>query len=248
MELCQVGAKRSWPARSWAGEDRLCVTRYISKKKNRVVGPDGELSQDLENLKDPLQWGEDARLRLAFQAVAEEAGVPPSQVLEGVDRLFSLLPGLEGRLQALKPGDLARLGLRADRVAERLVLLKQLLPTADIQRLVGRAVWVLSCPDQELVEGVGRARELLGTLGSEEVDVLAEVQPMVLKPGVLEGAVGEIRRLLNTDPGRLLLGSPDFLFVVQSLEGQQRGDRDAEYLAEIYRSTNHGSMATPPEP
>ena len=60
--------------------------------------------------------------------------------------------------------------------------------------------------------------------------------PQLLEPGALAGVLEELRRLFGSSapPGRMLQNSPDLALLCQTLAGQSRGERDEDYLADVY--------------
>lgn len=71
-----------------------------------------------------------------------------------------------------------------------------------------------------------------------------QASPLLLEPGALAGVLGELRRLFGakTPPGRLLQNAPDLALSCQSLQSQSRGERDYDYLRDIF-SGGGGPMA-----
>jgi hypothetical protein len=65
---------------------------------------------------------------------------------------------------------------------------------------------------------------------------LLDAMPMLLDPAVLQQVLAELQRLFGTscNPLQLLQSNPTLALSCVSLQGQSRGDRDAEYLGSIF--------------
>ena len=63
-----------------------------------------------------------------------------------------------------------------------------------------------------------------------------QAMPLLLEPGVLAGVLDELARLFgaSTPAGRLLQNAPDLALSCQSLRAQSRGERDYDYLKDIF--------------
>jgi hypothetical protein len=67
---------------------------------------------------------------------------------------------------------------------------------------------------------------------------------MLLEPGALAGVLQELSRLFGpkTPPGRLLQNAPDLALSCQGLQGQSRGERDFDYLRDIFSGGGLGAL------
>lgn len=63
---------------------------------------------------------------------------------------------------------------------------------------------------------------------------------MLLDPATLQEVLTEVQRLFGAsrDPLQLLQANPSLAHSCVSLQGQSRGDRDAEYLGSIFSGTS----------
>jgi hypothetical protein len=73
-----------------------------------------------------------------------------------------------------------------------------------------------------------------------------QAQPMLLEPGALAAVLQELGRLFGgkPPPGQLLQGAPDLALSCQSLQGQSRGERDFDYLRDIFSGGGGGGGAS----
>jgi len=118
-------------------------------------------------------------MRLALQTTAAESGLGEEELAERAGRLAALLPGaLES---GMRPGDFFRLAVRIEDLADRLVLLKSLLPRANLARLVAGAPEVLGRGPEELREGKAACVATLGP-GADlaELEAVIEAHPVLL--------------------------------------------------------------------
>ena len=90
-------------------------------------------------------WDEGgARLPVAkVRALAAEIGIEDAEAARRTDALLRLLPGLESKVMTMQVKALGALVRDLRAVAQRAVRLRQLLPRADISRLVARNAWLL---------------------------------------------------------------------------------------------------------
>jgi hypothetical protein len=124
-----------------------------------------------------------------------------------------------------------RLAVRASEVADKLLLLRELLPQANVSALVAARPALLLAPAAQLRAGCQRALALLGS--PEAASRVLQQAPELLDPPALERVLGEVRRLFGAaqDPAVLLARDPSLALSCQGLRGQSRGERDEQYLA-----------------
>jgi hypothetical protein len=65
---------------------------------------------------------------------------------------------------------------------------------------------------------------------------LLDAAPMLLDPAALQEVLAELQRLFGAscNPLQLLQSNPSLALSCVSLQGQSRGDRDADYLGSIF--------------
>ncbi len=121
--------------------------------------------------------------------------------------------------------------MRASEVADKLLLLRELLPQANVSALVAARPALLLAPAEQLRAGCERALALLG--GAQAASRVLQEAPALLDPPALEHVVGEVRRLFGAaaDAAAMLAHDPSLAAAFQDLRGQSRGERDEDYLA-----------------
>ena len=69
---------------------------------------------------------------------------------------------------------------------------------------------------------------------------LLDAAPMLLDPAALQQVLAELQRLFGAscDPLQMLQNNPGLGLSCVSLQGQSRGDRDAEYLGSIFSGSS----------
>lgn len=134
-----------------------------------------------------------------------------------------------------KAADLVRLSIRVPQVAQRLVWLRQALPTANLAAMVARSPRLLL--RDTLQDDLAAAMQLLHMCPPMQREALLEAMPQLLEPGALAGVLAELQRLFGgtaAQAARLLADDPGLALSCQSLQGQSRGERDAGYLGDIF--------------
>ena len=92
----------------------------------------------------------EATLRRAAAQAVSMAGLPEGEAEALLEDLERVAPGLAPRFGRMKVADLARLATRVDDVAKRMVELRLLFPTADLNRLVTSRPGILLEPLADL--------------------------------------------------------------------------------------------------
>lgn len=181
-----------------------------------------------------------------MQVVARELGVDASEVASKLELLQTLVPDLSPSLGSLKPAELARLAASLDDgVAQRLILLRDALPSANISAVVASNRALLTEDTETVARWIAEVKALLGVASGgggdngAALDALIEASPMLLQPEALQQVLAEVQRLFGSaEPAALLLAQPDLAHLCQSLRQQSRGERDADYLASIFRASS----------
>eukprot|EP00887_Chlorella_sp_A99_P001359 scaffold8.g1359.t1 len=224
------------------------VSAYYTKKLERKTDALGNIQSSVETLAVPPAWTPDAQLRLAADALAAQLQSDAETLLDQARRqhgtvqllvrqLQALLPGLEGTLRRMKPAELVRLAAQLEQISRQLLLLKELLPGADVPAVVAAHPPLLRMPPGEVVAALQAVRDAFPDAAQEDLDAMLSTNGALLDGGdslarCLRGA-GHL--LTRSQLVRRLRQDPTFLFQFQPLEGQSRGERDAEYLADMLR-------------
>jgi len=149
-------------------------------------------------------------------------------VAERLERLRSVLPS-----SSLRAAEAARLAVRVDGVAERLLELRAALPGADLVRLASGNPRLLTSGDADFAAGLARTLGLLA--GARDPGGLLAAAPALSDADALEAVLDELGRLFGGRAAALaaLEGDPSLATAAQPLRGQSRGERDAGYLREL---------------
>lgn len=93
---------------------------------------------------DSVPFFDSEAARLVTIAATTASALPAETFASNLQDLLLLVPGFEARLQRIRPQLLAALVCDTGRVADGLVRLKELFPTADVAKLVCRR-YVFQC-------------------------------------------------------------------------------------------------------
>jgi len=115
-----------------------------------------------------------------LEEARKDAGLEQDAFDAQLEVLLRSLPGIDARHPALFPRIIAQLVQASDRVADRLIELKQLLPSINAVETLLRAPWVLRSSDW--TETVGHVRGLVQTYGSAAVCDWVARDPELLEP------------------------------------------------------------------
>ncbi|KAL4451439.1 hypothetical protein ABPG77_009511 [Micractinium sp. CCAP 211/92] len=198
----------------------------------------GNIVSSAETVAASPGWTADAQLRLAAEVFSAELQQDASELLHQVQQLQALLPGMQSTLQRMKPADLVRMATQLEQISEQLLTLRQLLPTADVAALVAAHPPVLRMARAELEDALAKVRDTFPEASQADLDAMLSANGSLLDGGAsLAGCLAGVGHLMpRVQLMRCLQRDPSFLYQFQPLEGQSRGERDAEYLADMYRA------------
>ncbi|KAG2485520.1 hypothetical protein HYH03_015792 [Edaphochlamys debaryana] len=136
-------------------------------------------------------------------------GLAEPRIREGLTQLDALLPGVLS-LHRMKPGDWAAVAADTVAVAEKIILLKSLYPSADIFRIVFRKPRLLLMTPARLQSD---AQEILRLLSSAaNPAAILEATPDLVDPLSLSRCLASLKSAFpGTDPVALLQRHPDIL-------------------------------------
>jgi hypothetical protein len=181
------------------------------------------------------------KLRLAVTIVARELGLDEATVNARLDSLRVLIPDLAARMSTMRAGDLARLAGSVSDVAQSMVRLRGVFPTANVSAMVSRRPDLLAMPADELAS---RAAALRILLAGCDADAAAAEQPRLLDVEDTMVALAELRRLM---PGlnvvKMLAADTSLLTSVQT--GPSLIPYDNGTLAQLRDSLAGGPNAAP---
>lgn len=197
------------------GAEMWTISDYFSKRQNLRTDQLGEIPSDAyDETKEPLGWDEEAKMTLAVEVVAEELGTTSGIVRSKIDELTKLLPGLEKRVANMKKAHLARLAASTGDVANKLVVLNELFPGANVGDLCARRPDVLVMTVEEMRSA---AEKLRSVFEGYDYERMVENQPLFLNPEAVDDAVKKAGILMpNTDVGWFFERDPDQIMALQS--------------------------------
>ena len=180
-------------------------------------------------------------MKLAVSCVARELNLDVATVNARLDSLRVLVPDLASRMSTMKAGDLARLAASVSNVAEAMVRLRRVFPTANVSARVAKRPQLLLMPAQDVQARAVALRELLPGV---DADAAAAEQPRLLDIEETKAALEELRRLM---PGlnvvKMLANDTDLLTSVQT--GPSLLPYDNGSLAQLKQSLTSGPDAAP---
>lgn len=215
------------------------LSSYYTKKLSRQTDSLGNILSSADTIATSPCWTPDAQLRLAADVLSAELQQDAAQLLDQVRQLQALLPGMLSTLQRMKPAELVRMATQLDQISQQLLTLRQLLPTADVAAVVTAYPQVLCMAREELDAALNRVREAFPDASQDELDAMLSANAALLDGGAaLERCLRGVGHLMSrAQIMRCLQRDPSFLYQFQPLEGQSRGERDAEYLADMFRAS-----------
>lgn len=216
------------------------LSTYHTKKKFRRMDSMGNFQLSPADFCEPVGWKE-GRWTVALQVLSEEMSVPVQKLQQGIPEVMNLLPGLSEELERagckVQVADVVRLAADPSLLSSKLLRLREILPDCNVDVLATYNLALIQKNDCEGLEvAVNKLRSQLP--GSGLRTVLMEL-PVLLDPECFESTIAELTRLLgdNPPPVARLASNPSIAHLCSSLQGQSRGDRNDDYLQEIYKGT-----------
>ena len=171
----------------------------------------------MDNLVALPGWDAAGKERLAATIVSKELGVEPALVMERMQQLKVLLPGLASRLGTMRTADVARLAASVPDVAARLVRLRGVFKSdrCDVAAMCSIQPSLLSEETEAVAAKLEALRRLFPTI---DVEALAAAAPRVLDVERTAVAAAELTRLmggLGVDIPQMIAKDPDMLLSVQ---------------------------------
>ena len=163
-----------------------------------------------------LSWSTDLRMTLLVEFAAKELRLPPETVQDRLSALLTLLPPLESKLPTLKADLLARLLDSLDDVAQRLMELKQLLPTADPAVLAAARPSILTCSASDIQDvyapRVALMRELFP---ATRVDLVVQDFPALLDVVDMRAAKADLDATFGGQGEDMVRRDPNYILQTQ---------------------------------
>ena len=142
-----IGALRELADGTWN------VGTYKSKRKVHLVNELGDIvgeEEALANISEQPGWDDAGKMRFCVMTVSDELGIDEDEVGKRLAQLFTLVPGLEGRMGDIRIADVTRLAARVPDVALAMIRLKDILPEANLERMVAARPSLLLADADEL--------------------------------------------------------------------------------------------------
>lgn len=155
-----------------------------------------------------LDWDCSAARQLIKIYVAQNLNRSIEWVDDRLLAVSALLPDLMSKLEILKADLVLQLLSDPDRLAFRLLQLKQELPEANLTLMLSKSPWLLS--DEPTIEELGRQmKRLTVALPKVRVQALVQEEPSLLLCDIYE-VLSEIRRVVpeGVDPISVLIANP----------------------------------------
>eukprot|EP00878_Enallax_costatus_P027132 GHUV01029183.1.p1 GENE.GHUV01029183.1~~GHUV01029183.1.p1 ORF type:complete len:231 (+),score=57.23 GHUV01029183.1:271-963(+) len=125
-----------------------------------------------------IMWDDELKLRLIKRVASQELKITEAELEERIQQLTNLLPDLANRLVNFPAMRVAQLAANTDKVAARLLRLRQIFPKANASAMVGNRLSLLLDDDLDQTEAAAdRLRALLPQL---LIDRFVEAFPTVL--------------------------------------------------------------------
>ena len=201
-------------------DGRWRVGRYRSKRKEHLVNELGDIvaeERSGSNIAEHVGWNDGGKLRFCVATVARELDLDEDEVGKKLVNLFALVPGMESRIGDVKMADVVRMTARVPDVAVAMVRLRDLLPEADLSKMVTARPSLLLEDFDEIARKIGELRECAPRLGW---DAILSDFPHLWEIHDMRGNVEMLKEKLSVEDDdaltKLLGGRPELLLSVQS--------------------------------
>jgi hypothetical protein len=200
-------------------QNPFSVGTYHSKRATHKVNELGDIvgeDEAPENILEQPGWDDAGKVRYCVATVSLELDIPETEVSEKLDQLFRLAPGIRRRVGEMKVADLVRMVASLNDVVAAFVKLREILPGADLGKIVESRPSVLL----EDLDTLGlRIKDLKEEHPNLNWDAILTDFPQMFE---IKDMVGNCRALRRTFPDRdvtAMLGKhPSLLLGVQSGE------------------------------
>lgn len=201
-------------------DGRWRVGRYRSKRKEHLVNELGDIvaeERSGSNIAEHVGWDDAGKLRFCVATVARELDLDEDEVGKRLVNLFTLVPGMESRIGDLKMVDVVRMTARVPDVAVAMVRLRDLLPEANLSKMVAARPSLLLEDFDELARKIGELRACAPRL---RWDMILSDFPHLWEVHDMRGNVNLLKEKLAIEDDealtKLLGGRPELLLSVQS--------------------------------
>ena len=153
-----------------------------------------------------LQWDQSAQRQLILIWVAQQLSITLPQLDERLAELSLLLPTLVAKLDRLEAGLVLHLVADLPAVTQRILDLRQLLPSLDLSALLADSPWLLTQAPELVQQQLAGLADALPP--SVDIERLVAAEPMLLRADI-QAVLADLRRLMpGQDPVAVLLSNP----------------------------------------
>ena len=202
---------------SKSADNPWSVNTYHSKRAAHRVNELGDIVGEddaPENILQQPGWDDAGKLRFCVATVADELGVSREDVEEKMRQLFKLVPGIERRVGEVKTADIVRMVASLNDVVKAFTRLRQMLPTADLGKIVEGRPGILLEDLDALEVRIGNLRKATPKLNWDAILTDFPVLFSVRDPA---GACEEIAGKFPTQDATQIIGrNPSILLSTQS--------------------------------
>lgn len=200
-------------------ENPFSVGTYHSKRATHKVNELGDIIGEDEapdNILEQPGWDADGKLRFCVATVSAELAMPEAEVSAKLQQLFQLAPGIERRVGEVKTADLVRMVASIPDVVAAFVRLREILPGADLGKIVESRPSVLL----EDLDALGkRVRDLKEETPRLNWDAILTDFPHMFEIRDMAANARELRRKFPEGDATEMLGrQPTLLLAMQSGE------------------------------
>ena len=200
-------------------ENPFSVGTYHSKRATHRVNELGDIigeDEAPENILPQPGWVDAGKLRFCVATVAAELAVSEAEVSAKLQQLFQLAPGIERRVGEIKIADLVRMVASLPDVVAAFVCLREILPGADLGKIVESRPSVLL----EDLDALGkRVRELKEETPRLNWDAILTDFPQIFEIRDMAANARELaKKFPNGDVTAMLGRQPTLLLAMQSGE------------------------------
>ena len=200
-------------------ENPFSVGTYHSKRATHKVNELGDIigeDEAPENILEQPGWDSDGKLRFCVATVSAELAMPEAEVSAKLQQLFQLAPGIKRRVGEVKTADLVRMVASIPDVVAAFVRLREILPGADLGKIVESRPSVLL----EDLDALGkRVRDLKEETPRLNWDAILTDFPQMFEIRDMAANARELRRKFPEGDATEMLGrQPTLLLAMQSGE------------------------------
>ncbi|GMH45048.1 hypothetical protein BSKO_13005 [Bryopsis sp. KO-2023] len=173
-----------------------------------------------------LDWDDSAQRRLVQLVASEKLGISLEELTDRVAELGVLLPDMVTKLARMKADLLVKLLASPSSVSEKMIVLREELPDADVSTLVSRFPYLIAeFSSEEIRDRLGEMRR---TLEGVDLASLLTKEPRLFSVD-MDRVLQEITRLMGEeiDPVSFLVSQPEMVLSMEESGLPSAIDRDS---------------------